>query len=519
MADQSKELEIKITADDKASSVLKGVKNETAALSAGTAEQMGVATVSSKDMEKAIEGVGEKTKIGRYELRELATALGAQIPGAAALSRAGFESLSGAEGLVTGGVLLLISGVEMLRSAITKLNEEKKESAKLSEALAEVDKQTTKVIDAQREALEKADVEQARFFHDYLRNAHDAYAAETALYEQRMKASFEMANSEADTRKQIADKAVEELEQAGVLSHDRALKIKERLDLEYEARKLARQEAQNVATEGELARQQANKDIALHVDLGREQTAEQQYEGAAQAKAANDAKLADAQEKIAGAQKVIESLSGTGINAGTVEQVRQVYEQATGDKSGSKNLSEMFHELAQINLAGGGAISLSPSARAAHDIVSKLGSQGDVNLGLYEGAQLDIRAAQSDAKRARERQASLDIGEGNAKSDVEFYRQRAERDRDAAQDLGDKLESAQAINRINEAGGRTNFNLQAAARILEGHAQNIGDFLDQVNRLANSMSQMSPQAVADLARRVDMLEQQMENTGGLSFSR
>lgn len=483
--------------------------NETKDSTAGLAKQMGVVNVTGADVKKILDGTAEKARTSHVAMRRLAHAMGSELPGGAALLEAGFTA---AEGSMMSSTFLLIGGVELLREAMAKVNQESEQAKQLTEALAAVDAAITKTVDAQRAALEKATVAQAEFFHNYLRNAHDAVEVEARLYEARLKASFESANNQDATRKHVADRAIEDLEQRGVLSHAAALKAKEQLDLEYEARKLQRLQAQNLAEESEIQRQQANKEIRLGEDTSAESHAEGQYESATRAKAANDAALDAAKQKIASAEEVKKSLQGTGINEGTIQQLKDTYAKATGDSSGNASLSEMFHALAAINLHGGGAtsaLSLNPNVRAAHDIVSKLGSQGDVNLGLYEGAGKSIELAKLDLSRAQRKQAGLDIAEGNAKSDVEFYRGRMAQDRDAGQEAGDKLESTRAVHRIQEAGARADFGLDAAASILEGHATNINSFVGQVNRLANAMARMNPNEIVALARRVDTIENAM----------
>lgn len=507
MADSDKTLNIQIVLDllgagkaDEARQKLEEIKKTNADLS----KEMGVVNVSGADVEKILGKTGEKAEVSHLAMRRLAHAMGSEIPGGAALMEAGFE---GAENGMMGATFLLMAGVEMLRAAIGKINKEKGESQKLSEALADAERATTKAVDAQREALERADVAQAEFFHNYLRNAHDASEAAAKLYEAQLKASFENAGNEDSSRKRIADKAVDELERRGVLSHEAAVKAKEQLDLEYEARKLARQQAEDIAIEGEIARQQANKEIAVHVDQVKEQGAESAYEAAAKAKAANDAKIEAARDKMTGAKDVLKGLHEAGVTDDNVQQLNDFVSKYGGDENAS--LEEKFHFAAMKNLgAGRGSLE-------ANRIVKLFGSQGDRNLALYEGANIDINAAKSDLARYQGRQTGLDINEGNAKSDLDFSRQRMERDRDAAQDLGDKLQSTRAINRIHEAGARTDFGLDAAADMLEGHVTNINNFMEQVNRLADAMGGLGPQAVADLARRVDTLEAQNQNCMGI----
>jgi hypothetical protein len=500
MADSDKKLSLQIVLDLIGEGKAEEARKKLEELKGGSADlskEMGVVNVSGADVEKILGKAGEKAELSGLSMRRLAHAMGSEIPGGAALMEAGFEASH--SGMLSASFLLL-GGIEMLRVSIEKLNKEKQESKKISDALADADRATTKVIDVQREALEHADVAQAEFFHNFLHNAHDAYEAEAKLYEARLKASFENANDQDSTRKRISDRAVDEMEQAGILSHAAAVKAKEQLDLEYEARKLARQHAQDVAEEGELARQQANKGIAEHVDSGKEQDAEKQYEAAAQAKAANDAKMEEARRKIQNGEDAKKSLRDTGVTDDTVQQLNDFVTKYGGDDSAS--LAEKFHFAAMKNL-GAGAGSLE-----ANRIIKLFGSQGDRNLALYEGANIDIASGKSDLARGQKKEAGLDIGEGNAKSDVDYYRGRVEKDRDAEADLGDKLQSTQAVNRIKEAGARADFGLDAAAHMLEGHATNVNNFMQQVNRLADSMSQMSPQAVAELARRVDALEAQ-----------
>jgi hypothetical protein len=294
--------------------------------------------------------------------------------------------------------------IERLQSAIEHLNREKEAAKRISEALAVVDASGSKIIDAQRQALDRAAVAQAKFVHNYEHTAHDPLKAQARLNQASIKTSFAAAENYDSTEKRVADKTVDDLEQRGLLTHAAALKAKEQLDLDFEARRLERQQARDRAEESEVQRQQGNKEIALDVDAGSEQEAERSYETAVQARVANEA------------------------------------------------------------------------------------------LG------------KSDRVAAQKRQAGLEFAEGSAKSDVEFYRHRMQKDRDSIADLGEKLQSTQSLNQIKEAGAQADFRLDAAAHILEGHVTNLTTFLYQVNRLAAAMSQMSPQAIADLARRVDTIE-------------
>jgi len=479
---------------------------ESKAATGGLSKEMGVLNVTSADVTKALDKTGEGAEMSRMSMRRLAHAMGSEVPGGAALMEAGF---SAAEGGMMSSTFLLIAGIEMLKSAIEKINKETEQSRKLSEALADADRATNKIIDAQRTALEQADVAQAEFFHNYIHNAHDAFDAETKLYEARLKASFEAADRTETAKKRASESAIDELEQRGVLSHAAALRAKETLDIEYENRKLQRKVAQDLADEAELIRQKANKDIAARNDIPAEQAAEKRYESAVSAKAKNDAALAEAEEKKDAAKEVIKGLQGAGINDATLQSVRDLYEQATKDKSGSKSLSEMFSSLADVNLAGGGAASLSPTVRAIHTLISQLGSRGDVNLGLYDSAQKDLTLQNINESRAKKHQTGIDIDEGNAKSDLEDARRKAEKDREDARALGDKISITRPTNQMAEGGmaisnaentpwgqtilamaaatGKNNQQIQNLFEGLLNHTLNLGTVLAQMRAQLNQL--------------------------------
>lgn len=417
----------------------------------------------------------------------------------------------GSEGGIKGAAGLLAAALEMLNASVQKLNEEKRESEKLSRTLADADAATTKSVDAQREALDRASVARAEYFHNYLRNTRDAVEAEAKLQEARMKASFENSDHEDSTRKRIADRAVDDMEQAGILSHAAALKAKEQLDLEYEARKLERERKQDIAEEGEVARQQANKEIALGMDTAKENQSEKTYEGAVQAKAANEQKIKEAQARMTAGEDLKKSLRERGIDDESVERLQEWTRKHGGDDSA--DLPDQYTAVARENLKNIALVGpLAAKFLPAGQLVSQFGPYGDQNLATYQGAMIDIAAGKSDLARYQKKQVGLDIAEGNAKSDLDFARQRMEKDRDSVQDLGDKLASMSATNRIKEAGARADFALEAAAHMLEGHATNVNNFMSQVNRLANSMGNMSPQAIADLTRRVDEIQAAQGNS-------
>ena len=85
-----------------------------------------------KKVGAGMEEIGEKTHISNRELRVLTSQLGHGIPGAAELMRAGVEKGAG-------GVFLLIAGIEMLRSAVEKINKENEESAAIGKELESTD--------------------------------------------------------------------------------------------------------------------------------------------------------------------------------------------------------------------------------------------------------------------------------------------------------------------------------------------------------------------------------------------
>ena len=500
MSDESKKLQLKIELDGYVMPGAEEAQQQLAKANTKLAKEMGVVTVTAGDVEKALAKGGETAEMSHLSMRRLAHAMGSEIPGGAALLESAFTS---SESAMMSSTFLLIAGVEMLRSAIAKINKEKDESRRLSDALADADKSTTKVVDAQRDALDKAEVSEAEFFHNFERNARTTVDAVEKLASATSKIVFANAGSQDSARKSIVEKEIDDLEHRGFLKHEEAVRAKEMIDLEYEARKLQRQEAQNKLDEASLQRQVENKTIALRNDLNAIPGAEQKYKTAAEAKAANDAKIEEAQRKIAAGEDSKKSLREAGVTEENIQRMKESYKKFSGkpsDGPGAVSLWEMFHYL---NGHGAGIGLESMKVR------NMFGTAGAANLALYESAETDAKSGKSDLARARKNRVTLDVNEGNAKSDLESTRSRAEKDRGSALDLVDTLHEKIISDVATERGARTDFGLAAAATAIQGHVNNINDFMGQVNRLAAAMANMTPTQMLALSQRVSQIEAQV----------
>jgi hypothetical protein len=542
---------------------LKDLMGEAGTSTKDLAAQMGVINVSSEDAAKILGKVGEKTELTHLSMRRLAHAMGSEIPGGAALMEAGFEA--GAEPMLA-SIFLLTAGVEMLRSALDHLDKEKEQATKISDALADADSAHIKTIESEKEALEHAEVSQAEFYHNYLRNTRDAIDAAEKLAAAVLKTAVQTGDETANRRKGIAENEIEDMEKRGVLSHAAALKMKEQLDIAYEQEKLVRMKAQDELEVRLLASQSDSKQYQLHILQGTEKNADGAYETAAQNKAANDARIEAAKNKITAGEDTTKALRDTGVTPENIQQLNELYEKLTGKSSANASLEDQFHDLAKFNIygaaAGVGDLGFADAFKAMF-LIKTFGSQGDVNLATYEGAQEDITGGKKELGIYQGKQAGLDIAEGNAKSDLDFVRSQMQQARDQVQSLQDQITSLKATNAIKEGGAQQDLGLQqansalvsdrstadtlaaggnvsgadqqklmadaakiaghavdlkTAVQIIENGANNLDIFMNQVGRLASALTKMSPNDLTNLQHQIDLLKAQMEN-GGYAASR
>ena len=529
-----------------------GLLAETKSSAEELAKQMGVVNVSNEDVAKALGKTGEKSEMTHLSMRRLAHAMGSEIPGGAALMEAGFEA---ATEPMMGATFLLIAGIEMLKSSIEKINKEKEQATKIADELADADAEHTKVIEAERDALDKADVSQAEFLHNYVRNTQNAIDQAEKLAEAMLKT---MANRDAGVdagRHEAAGREIESMEQRGVISHAVALKMKEQLDIAYEQQKLARMIAQDAIEEQMMAKQLQLKQAAATNLAATETAAEARYRTASEAKAANDTKIEEANKKIETGTETKKELHDTGMNEVNIEKLKDFVKEYGGNQDAS--LSEMLHFAAMKDLGVG------PGSLAAHDIVKMFGPSFDVNLADYEGAEIDIRAGKKELEMARHRAPGVDIAEGNAKSDLDAARAAMEKNRDQVQELQEQLTTKMATDNISVNGARENLgmrkaggtlaedqttadrvlggqqvsdqaaqklvadasriaghrvSLEEAARGIEAGANNMGIFMTQLKILTGVMGQFNPREIEDIRRQIAALAAQMANgrnrTGG-----
>jgi hypothetical protein len=526
------------------------LQKEAGKTAADLSKEMGVVSVSQADVDKALGKGGEKAELTGRAFKRLAHSLGSEIPGASALMEAGFE---GATEPMLGATFLLMAGIEMLRSAIEKINKESEASKRIGEELADLDSTRSKSTEKVRDALEEAEVAEEVFHHNFIRNTEDAIAKASALAQAILKASIAASEGNDSTRKGVAEKEIEEMEQRGVISHDTALKMKEQLDIQYEQQKLQRMIAQDAVEREIMVTQLNNKQLAIGQDKQAEAAAESKYKAADAAKVKNDAAIDEAQAKIEGAKGVMKDLRSTGVTDDTVQQLNDFVSKYGGDESAS--LADKFHFAAMKNLEIG------PGAGEAKRLVDLFGSQGDSNLALYQGAQIDIKSAQYDLTHGRAAKPDVDINANNAKSDLDAARSKMEKDRDDVRALQDKITESDATNAIKEGGAKQDLgvkkasdeltadrgiadqvkaggsvstadqqrlmadasriaghtvDLKTAAQIIENGANNMGIFMNQIDRLATALGKFTPAEQEALSQRIKQLEMWAANSRPLS---
>ncbi|HSY20267.1 MAG TPA: hypothetical protein VK815_18120 [Candidatus Acidoferrales bacterium] len=501
-------------------------------------KEMGVVIVTAEDVSKATGKTGEAAEMSHRSFRHLAHTLGHEIPGAAALMEAGFE---GSTEPMMGATFLLIAGIEMLRTAIEKVNKEQAESKKIGEALNDLDGERSKAVEKTRDALDEAETAEAVFYHNFIRNTEDAIGKASALAQAILKTRTGTGEANDSASKGIAEKNIEDMEQHGVISHASALKMKEQLDIEYEQRKLVRMIAQDAVEREILINQFQNKSLDVDKDGRAEKSAEERFKAATAAKVQSDTKLEEAQHKIAGGEGIIKDLRATGVTDENIDKLRTSYERVSGKPAmgkGAASLEDQFHYLSTHWIG---------TETAPQDY---LGTQGDANLAMYEGAQIDVASGKFDLARLQKNKPDLDTGAALAKSDLEAARQRMEADRKEAQALKDKIAESDATNALKEGGAKSDLgmrrasgelmadrgiadrvqaggavsgaeqqkiiadasriaghtvDLKTAAQIIEHGAKNIGAFMEQVSRLSAVLGQFGPAQTENLQRQIDEL--------------
>jgi hypothetical protein len=482
---------------------------------------------------EAMQDVGEKTKISNRELRILTSQLGKGIPGASELMRAAVTD--GAEA-ATGGIFLLIAGVEMLRSAMERIDADKKEDLAMETSLQD---EQTKSVEKVRDALDSAEISEAEFHHKFIENSRDAIDKAEQLSQAILKSAI-AANEAGDTkRKGIADSEIEDMEKRGVITHAAALKMKEQLDIEYEQGKVIRMMATD-ALEMRLVQQQAyQKHVALETATNNEAAAQATYQAAATAKAANDTKIEEGKEQIAKGQAALNQLAAKGVDDESLQRLNDAYK-SEGGKDDQASESDKFTYLARKFLTTG-----------TYDPSKDFGTDGDVRLELYRQAQLDIASGKQAVGAGNAKKVGVDTNEGNAKTDLDDAHSQLLKARDAIAALQEKITEMSATNVLKEAGAQSdlgldkassaltkdratadnpsgasdadrnqlitdaskiaghNVDLQTAAKIIEFGANNMGAFMNQVQALAAVLGRFTPAQAADLQKQIDALSAQV----------
>jgi hypothetical protein len=487
--------------------------------------EMGVVNVSAQDVENALGKTEKAAGVNERQMRMLASTLGRDIPGGGELFEAAFAGMQGEEGAMMASTFLLIAGLEILQNAIANLNEGKKESQKLADELADSDAKVSKVTEEQTKAFEEADVAEANFHHNLIRNANDAVDATIKLATARLNAQKANFEKQEDTKHNVADNEIEAMEQRGVISHATAVKMKEQIDEEYHQRKVAMMIAEDQMEAAQAQLNLANKKIEMQTDTGAEGDAATKYKSALGAKTKNDTKISEAQGQIDDAKEVLKELRGKGITEDTVQRFKEDFENATGKSSGDFSLPEMFTQLARARLLGGAT----DVDQSTLDILKTDSGSGDRDLASYEGAEGTIAGNKKIIAQGQAKKPDIDINADNAKSDLDAARTKLQKDREAVQTLQDQITTTTQTNAVKEggavadlgldqanseltnarsvadqvtAGGNTtdadqqrliaaaekivghNVDLQTAANIIESGANNLGVFMSQLNKLA-----------------------------------
>jgi hypothetical protein len=492
-----------------------------------------------KKVGAGMEEIGEKTHISNRELRVLTSQLGHGIPGAAELMRAGVEKGAG-------GVFLLIAGIEMLRSAVEKINKENEESAAIGKELESTDQDRAKGIDKVRDALEKADVADAEFQHNFARDTQNAIDKAERLAQAILKTAIAADDGTASKRKSIAESEIDSMERRGVLSHAAALKAKEDLDIAFDEAKTLRMMAQD-AIEMRLLQQQAYaKHIAVENGEKDEAAAAEKYKVAVQGKVENEDRMQRGQDEISRGTKAVGDLEKTGVTDESIQKLKAafnfltagnemqaVFKKMEGSEAGTAKLAEMSDFMTKISepgFIGSGIFSMLPKSLqdaigehtgdvgAGFAALKQMGSSAAAyeNLSNYENAQATIAGGKLDVANARKNQADVDINEGNAKSDLEAARTALQKSRDDVKSLQDKITEMSATNVVKETGARQDLGLDKANASLvqdRATAENLGGASDaDKKKLIADASKIAGHTV-DLQTAAQIIENGANNIG------
>ena len=429
---------------------------------------------------KKTEDAGKSAEISHGSFRKLAHVLGSEIPGGAALMEAGFTS---ATEPMMGATFLLIAGLEMLKNAIEKINEQEKESLLLAGELADIDATHSKVIEKKQDALEAAAVAEENFHHNLVRNTRDSIAETSKLAAELLKVASANAGGQHEEKKNLAEKQIDEMEQRGVVSHETATAMKMQVDYAYHRNKvmmmMAEEQVQKQIDEGELkAKTGESKKLT-----GEEAAAAQKYAAANQAKVDNDTKMEEAREKIAKAEEYKKSLRDSGVTEDNITQMQESFAKVSGQDPSKVSLEEQFHYLA-TSLTG-------------MNVKKVFGEGGDRNLALYEGADIDIASGKHDLAAGRKKRTGLDMAEGDAKSDLDAAHEELKKNRALIQELQTKIATETRTNNLRDHGAINQMGMEGASDVLSG-ARGVADRLQG----GGSATTKEKQQLVDIASRI-----------------
>ena len=97
-----------------------------------------------------------------------------------------------------------------------------------------------------------------------------------------------------------------------------------------------------------------------------------------------------------------------------------------------------------------------------YDPSKDFGTDGDVRLGLYRSAQLDIASGKQAVGRGESKKVGVDIAEGNAKTDLDDAHSQMLKTRDEIATLQQKITGMAATNALKEAGAQSDLGLDKA---------------------------------------------------------
>jgi hypothetical protein len=496
---------------------------------------------------KTIQGAGESAEMSHLSMRRLANVMGQGIPGAAGLMESAFTA--GSDKMMS-ATFLLIGGIEMLQSAIKKLDAELAEANRIGQELNSTEAERAEGLEKTREALEKAEVAENIFHHNLLRNTRDSIAETAKLATELLKASTQGMAGQASEHKEIANAEIEEMEKRGVISHETATAMKLQIDLAYHKQKvlmMMAEEAVQMQVDG--AELKAKQDQARA--LGQQETAAASAHAAAlQAQEENKNKIEGGQAQIARGTKAKEDLEKTGVTDESVQKIQAAFAALTSTAAGKKAfkmlegsdvddktqvsaMSDFMTKMSLPEFVQSGIFSYLPkmlqdaigdhtgTVGAGFAALKQMGGGAAAfeNLSNFQNAGIDIASGKAAVAQGKKAQPGLETAEGDTKDELDAARDELKKNRALIADLQTKINTEAAVNAVKDSSAIGELGLDKASAAWTG-ARGIADNIagggkstvaDQQKIMAIA-SQIAGHAV-NLATAVGMLEAGANNFG------